>query len=245
MLYKEPVFIPAGDAALIIKAGEGIHENIHLQIRKLLNAADEALPNGVTDLVPSYNELLVCFDPLLLSPEEARIQFSRIWDSALTIELPPARCISVPVLYGGSAGPDLEELAAAKGLPVDEFIRLHSSVDYLVYMLGFTPGFCYLGGLDERLAAPRKETPRVRIPAGSVGIAGAQTGIYPLDSPGGWQLIGLTPLRLFDTGRDPVFLAGMGDYIRFYPVEREHFEVILSEISRGVYLPEIKERESR
>ena len=134
--------------------------------------------------------------------------------------------LEIPVLYGGEMGPDLEFVAQHAGKTPEEVVGIHTSADYLIYMLGFTPGFAYLGGMSGEIAAPRLETPRVKIPAGSVGIAGSQTGVYPIDSPGGWQLIGRTPVRMYDPEREPPILPQAGQYIRFYPIDRAEFDRI-------------------
>jgi len=150
-----------------------------------------------------------------------------------SIKLPEPSVINIPVLYGGDYGPDIDEVAKLNNLSPEEVILIHSSVTYPVYMIGFTPGFCYLGGLDDRISAPRKKNPGLNIPAGSVGIAGNQTGIYPIDSPGGWQIIGRTPVNLFDPGRKPEFLISAGDCVKFYPVGRDQFNAILKDVRNG------------
>jgi len=137
-----------------------------------------------------------------------------------------AKVVRIPVVYGGEYGPDLESLAKLHDMTPEQVIEIHSGKDYLIYMLGFTPGFPYLGGMDPKIATPRLKTPRTKIPAGSVGIAGEQTGFYPLDSPGGWQLIGRTPLALFDPEREAPFLLSAGEYVRFCPIPEDRFEEI-------------------
>jgi KipI family sensor histidine kinase inhibitor len=228
-------YIPSGDSAFIIKAGDVISEEVNLTVRKLLARIEEENVPGITDFIPSYNELMVCYDP-------AKIGYRRLLEilhacdaDPGAMHLSPAEVVHVPVLYGGEAGPDLHHVAEHNGLAEEEVIRIHSSADFLVYMLGFTPGFCYLGGMDKRIATPRQETPRLKIPAGSVGIAGEQTGIYPMESPGGWQLIGRTPLRLYNPDSKPGFLFSAGDYIRFYPVIREEYGRIAAEVAAGTY----------
>ena len=141
----------------------------------------------------------------------------------------------IPVCYGGVFGPDIENVAKLAGLTVEEVIKIHSQEDYLIYMLGFLPGFTYLGGLDERIHTPRLANPRIKIPAGSVGIGGSQTGIYPLDSPGGWQLIGKTPVKTYDPLREPPILFEAGQYIRFVPVTEDEYYKIEDKISKGQY----------
>lgn len=141
----------------------------------------------------------------------------------------------IPVCYGGEYGPDIENIAEHAGLSVEEVIKIHSSRDYLIYMLGFLPGFCYLGGLDERIHTPRLANPRIKINAGSVGIGGSQTGIYPLDSPGGWQLMGMTPVKTYDPDREIPILVEAGDYIRFVPIDEDEYKRIRELVERGEY----------
>jgi KipI family sensor histidine kinase inhibitor len=145
------------------------------------------------------------------------------------------RCVQIPVLYGGDGGPDLDHVADHNSLTVDEVVSIHSRPQYLVYMLGFSPGFPYLGGMDERIETPRLDTPRTIIPAGSVGIAEKQTGVYPTATPGGWQIIGLTPLNFFDPDADPPSLLEPGDLIRFVPIDQDEFDAIADEVKQSVY----------
>ena len=145
------------------------------------------------------------------------------------------KIFEIPVLYGGEYGPDLESIAEHAGLSEGEVIKIHSSQDYLIYMLGFLPGFCYLGGLDERIHTPRLANPRLKIRAGSVGIGGSQTGIYPLDSPGGWQLMGMTPVKTYDPEREVPILVEAGNYIRFVPVDEAEYKRIQAQVEDGSY----------
>lgn len=207
--------IPYGDKAVLLRAGDDISLKTNAVVRKMLFLFDENPVHGVVDLIPSYNELLICYDPLSLSFEDLLETLHTFEIRFHAVALPEGSLVEVPVLYGGDAGPDLAEVARINGLSEEEVIQIHGRVDYQVYMLGFTPGFCYLGGMDPRIATPRKENPRLKVVGGSVGIAGNQTGIYPIDSPGGWQIIGRTSLRLFDPGREPVFMVKPGDRLRF------------------------------
>lgn len=210
---------PLGDSALLIQLGEKIDININQRVHAL-NALLQAAPlNGILETVPAYCTLLVQYDPLILTFDEAtrwvRGQMERADDS--THRTP--RRLEVPVRYGGASSADLEAVAALKGFSQADVIRLHSERTYTVYMMGFTPGFPYMGTLDERLVMPRLETPRTLVKAGTVAIAGSQTGIYPLDSPGGWHMIGWTPLKLFDPTSESPFFFAPGDEVRFIPLD--------------------------
>ncbi|HBZ26536.1 MAG TPA: allophanate hydrolase [Rikenellaceae bacterium] len=220
-------YFPSGDSAIIVKASDQISVEINNTIRRLLTRVEmESIP-GITDFIPSYNELMICFNPSLTGFHKLVDTIRSLEPSIADIHLPPSTLKEVPVLYKGDTleeiGPDLEDVARFNKLSVDEVIQIHSSATYLVYMLGFTPGFCYLGGMDSRIAMPRKESPRLKIPEGSVGIADKQTGIYPIESPGGWQLIGQTPLKLFNPNRQPEFLFQIGDTLRFKPISENEY----------------------
>ncbi len=208
----------AGDAAVTVEFGDRIAPAINDRVLRFARAVEAARWPGVQEAVPAYRSATVYVDPLVV---RGGALLKRL--RALAARPPGGprlgrRRIEVPVLYGGEAGPDLAALAAAAGLTPAEAAALHSSVEYRVYMLGFLPGFPYLGRVPAKLAAPRLAEPRARVPAGSVGIAGEQTGIYPLESPGGWRLIGR--LRLYDPARTPPFLLAPGDRVRFMPIGR-------------------------
>lgn len=210
-------FGPLGDSALLLTFGEGIDPATSDRIHHLAGLLGRGALPGITGLVPAYAALAVHFDPLAWDPASLERELARL-EAAPAEPLPP-RVVVVPVRYGGASGPDLGEVAAHCGLPEAEVVARHCAPLYRVHFLGFAPGFPYLGGLDPALATPRRATPRTQVPAGSVGIAGAQTGIYPLESPGGWRLIGRTPLALFDPLREPPCLLRAGDLLRFEPVE--------------------------
>ena len=211
------------DDAWLVTLGAGADPATNRRVLGLAARIRAAAPEWLVDLVPAHSSLAVFFDPAHGSA--ARV---RAWLLAMAAEphaLPTGevRVVEVPVAYGGCFGPDLEPAAARLGLDPDELAAAHAGAEYTVAMVGFAPGFPYLSGLDPRLALPRHSTPRTRVPAGSVGIGGAQTGIYPRKGPGGWQLLGRTPLRLFDPGADPPALLQPGDTVRFRRVDATEF----------------------
>jgi KipI family sensor histidine kinase inhibitor len=218
---SDPRFLLAGDAALVVEFGDTIDLEINRRVHGLARALTENPLPGLGEAVPSYRSLLVHYDPLHLSHAEVEAFVSEALRGCEDEDLPEPRLVEIPTAYGGEHGPDIEFVAEHNGLTVDEVIRLHSEATYTVYMLGFTPGFPYLGGLPDALATPRLDSPRQRVPAGSVGIAGAQTGVYPLDTPGGWRLIGWTPVVLFDPTCTPPAFLQPGDHVRFVPVSAE------------------------
>ena len=173
---------------------------------------------GVTNVHPAYASILIDFDPLAIGRGDLQNAAEDLFAQSLAAPLPEPRMVEIPVAYGGEYGPDLEEVSVLTGHTPDEVIAIHSEAEYLVYFLGFSPGFPYLGGLTESIAVPRLETPRRRVPAGSVAIGGRQTGVYPVASPGGWRIIGRTPLGLFQPDADPPVLLRMGDHVRFVPM---------------------------
>jgi KipI family sensor histidine kinase inhibitor len=218
-LYSQFRYLPAGDSAVVVEVGDTIHPDINRVIRGLIMTLEHRLIPGIRQCIPTYRSVLVIYDPAQFLFHEIVKQLQQCEAHLQQAELPEPHIIEIPVVYGGEFGPDLEFVAESTHLSISKVIALHSEPQYLVYMLGFTPGFCYLGGMDERLETPRLAEPRTKIPAGSVGIAGKQTGVYPIDSPGGWQLIGRTPLHLFDPHRDPPVWIQTGDLVRFVPVE--------------------------
>ena len=221
--------LTSSDRSLCVEFGDTISAEINQQVRAFTLAAESAAIPGVTELVPTYRSVTVHYLPEVLGSARLYEQLSRILDGLTRTETPPAGEIRVPVLYGGEFGPDIANVAVLHGLSEAEVIALHTEPEYLIYMLGFLPGFCYLGGLDERLATPRLTTPRISIPAGSVGIAGAQTGIYPLSSPGGWQIIGRTPLRLYYPHREQPILMDAGMRLKFCAIDRPEYDRIRRE----------------
>jgi inhibitor of KinA len=216
--------IPLGDSAVIIQFGNNITLENHQKVRVLAAHLEDKPFPGMIEFVPAFTTVTIYYNPLVLTYKDACSTIKHIMDD-LEIGAPSEpRTIEIPVCYGGDFGPDLEYVAEHNGLTVDEVIQIHSGAEYLVYMIGFAPGFPYLGGLSERIQAPRRSTPRLRIPAGSVGIAGMQTGVYPIETPGGWQLIGRTPVPLFRPNDSSPSLLQAGDIVRFRPISQQEYE---------------------
>jgi inhibitor of KinA len=218
MLIAPPRFRPMGDRSFLVELGEKISPDINRRVQQLMQQIEQARLPGVRELAPGYRSLLVSFDPLAIAPAELKARITEIDAQRSSIGLPQAKLLSVPVFYGGQQGPDLDWVAGHLGLSAEEVIRLHTETVYRVYMIGFTPGYPYLGELPATLAVPRRSTPRTHVPKGSVGIAQRQTGIYPVESPGGWQIIGWTPIELFDPHRPLPSLLEMGDRVKFEAV---------------------------
>jgi inhibitor of KinA len=230
-----PRYLVAGDAALVVEFGDAIDPTINRRVRELLLAVEAARVPGVRDLVPTYRSLLVSYDPRQTTFEALKARLAPFEDGLASATIPPPRVVEIPTAYGGAFGPDLGFVAGHNHLTELEVVSIHAGSDYLVYMMGFSPGFTYLGGMSERIATPRLKTPRTAIPAGSVGIAQQQTGIYPVESPGGWQLIGRTPVSLFDPSRVPPVVVEAGDYIRFVPVSADEYEAIGKSMRAGAW----------
>jgi inhibitor of KinA len=225
-IFLEPVYRLVGDTGLLVEYGDEINEEINQKVRALALALARNLPDGVVEVIPTYRSILIPYDPVLTGPEKLRSAIESIDSQIEDIELPPPETVRIPVCYGDEFGPDIDFVASCNKLTVDEVIEIHSRPEYRIYMIGFTPGFPYLGGLDDRLVTPRLETPRTSVPAGSVGIANNQTGMYSVESPGGWRIIGRTPLWLFAPWRKHPFLYQAGDRIKFVPIPREEFDRI-------------------
>jgi len=210
--------VDASDRALLLVFDDRITLAAHQDVLRLTPLLRSV--RGVTNVHPAYASILIDFDPRITQHRDVELAAVDLFTKAAIAPVPAPRMVEIPVEYGGECGPDLEDVAALTGRAPDEVAALHSGAEYLVYFLGFSPGFPYLGGMPESIAVPRLETPRRRVPAGSVAIGGRQTGVYPLASPGGWRIIGRTSLRLFDPAADPPALLRMGDHVRFVPVAR-------------------------
>ena len=223
----KPTISPVGDRAISIDFGQVIDPTINRHIRQTIERIKELQLDGIIELVSTYCALLVEYDAMLYSYSEICNIIEPTLEEGMantTNEL--VTVVEVPTVYGGEFGPDLSFVASHNHLSEDEVISIHSGTDYLVYMLGFIPGFTYLGGMDPRIATPRLSSPRTLIPAGSVGIAGEQTGTYPSDSPGGWQIIGRTPVTMYDMSKAQAALLKAGDYVRYVPIDESEFHRI-------------------
>lgn len=213
-----PLIRHLGDRGLLVELGTGIDPAVNRCVQQLQQRLESECIDGVVETVPAYSSLLVVYDPLRAPPEALKRRIAGLCEFETDDPGQTNKIHEIPVVYGGEEGPDLDAVAAYHGLSSDDVIRLHSSTVYRVYMIGFTPGYPYMGELPEALNTPRRETPRTHIPKGSVAIAQRQTGIYPVVSPGGWQVVGRTPVNLFDARRDRPSLLAMGDEVRFVAV---------------------------
>jgi inhibitor of KinA len=222
-LYPEALFLDMGDRALLVEVGDAVSPEVNGKVRRMALAIEaEAIP-GVVETVPTYRSLLVVYDPLALPYEDLKGRLRQVEAGLGDISFPEPRTTRIPVVYGGTCGPDLEGVARYHGITVEKVIRLHTSRPYLIYLIGFMPGYPYMGELPDGLVTPRLKTPRLIVPAGSVGIAQRQTGIYSMESPGGWQILGRTPVRLFDPAKEEPALLRMGDLVQFYPIAEGEF----------------------
>lgn len=230
-------FLKAGESSLIIELGNEISPIINYNLKKITDYLDSLKHPAIKDLLPTYRSVIVYYDPLLISFEELKDMVEKnckIDDT--NVDSMKKFIVEIPVLYGGEYGPDIENIATHNNLSIEKVIKIHTSGEYLVYMLGFTPGFPYLGGMDKRIATPRLKTPRTKIPGGSVGIAGEQTGVYPIESPGGWQLLGRTPLNFFDPNNEKPFLINAGEYIKFVQISEEEYHKIIDQVKNKTYV---------
>lgn len=234
-MYEKAKFLPAGDKSLIIEFGDSISQEINKKIRNMYIALEKSNLEGLSEMIPTYRSLLISYNPLKLKYSNLCEKLREYEENLNDADSEPAKVVKIPTVYGGEYGPDMEFVAQHNDLSVDEVINIHSSQNYLIYMLGFTPGFPYLGGMSEKIETPRLKTPRTKIPGGSVGIAGKQTGIYPIDSPGGWQLIGRTPVKLYDPFAEPPVLLNAGDYVRFVPIDEKEYKSILKLVEEKKY----------
>lgn len=239
----KPTISPVGDCAISIDFGQVIDPKINRHIRQIIEQIKGLQLDGIIELVPTYCALLVQYDAMVYSYSDiCRILEPTLQESVTDSANELVTIVEIPTVYGGEFGPDLGFVASYNHLSEAEVVSIHSGTDYLVYMLGFIPGFTYLGGMDPRIATPRLSSPRTLIPAGSVGIAGEQTGTYPSDSPGGWQIIGRTPVTMYDMSKEQAALLQAGDYVRYVSIDENEFHRVKS---LGMeYIPSIYEIES-
>jgi inhibitor of KinA len=216
--------LAASDSSLLVEFGNTVSQQMHGRVLALFRVLLAEGDPRIRNLHPAYASLLIDFDPLQLSHEQLTAHMQKLLDAESDIKGTPSFGVEIPVCYDADFGPDLGDVAAHNNISVEEVVHLHTSAAYLVYFLGFSPGFAYMGGLPQALRTPRLATPRIRVTAGSVGIAGEQTGVYPIDSPGGWRLIGRTPLRMFDASANPPTRLQPGDVVRFTAISLPDFE---------------------
>jgi len=238
-------FVSSGDNALIIELDDVISAKINYQIKQIKQKLLKLDLDFINEILPTYRSLMIYYDCFKISFEELKKLIKKEckfnFDAKTKIL---KEFIEIPLCYGGEFGEDLEFIAKHNNLSIQEVINIHSKNEYLIYMLGFTPGFPYLGGMDKSIATPRLKNPRLKIPAGSVGIAGEQTGVYPIESPGGWQLLGRTPLKLFDLNQENPFLLGAGKYIKFKAIEKNEYQALEKQVKENTFNPKTYTKEA-
>ena len=236
-----------GDQSVTIYFDNKISPDINLRVHKISQKINDEKESWLIDVIPAYNSLNVVYDLNLIQSKQVKKYLSKIIlsNKTLTKNNKTSNIIKIPVKYGGNEGPDLEYVADFCKLSSEEIIKIHTSEIYLVYMTGFSPGFPYLGELDPRIHCPRLDNPRIKVDSGSVGLAGSQTGIYSIDSPGGWRIIGRTPIKLFDLEKKDPFYISPGMRIKFFNVDLKNYEDIQKRILDGVNFFDIGEEYER
>ncbi|MGB9839878.1 5-oxoprolinase subunit PxpB [Thermovenabulum sp.] len=234
-MYEKPKILPEGDKAVLVEFGNEISEECNDRVMALYSFLKEEKIKGIISLIPTYRSLLIKYEPLIIPYTEITAKIKNILSSIDKASYKNAKVIEIPVVYGDEFGPDLEFVASYNKLTPEEVIEIHTKPLYRIYMLGFTMGFAYLGGMSEKIATPRLERPREKIPAGSVGIADKQTGIYPIESPGGWRLIGQTPVKIYDPKSEKPILLEAGNYLKFVRITKEEFFKIKEEVNQGKF----------
>jgi len=223
-MYPRSIVRLMGDRALLLEFGDEISLEINEKVRRMTLAIQAGAIEGIVEKVPTYRSLLIIYNPFIINIEDLKKRLDWMEEALGQSPFPEPKLTRIPVVYGGSYSPDLDYVAKFCQITPEEVVRLHCSKPYHIYMIGFMPGFPYMGELPEALVTPRLKTPRLSVPAGSVAIAQKQTGIYPMESPGGWQIIGRTPVQLFDPEKEPAALLQMGDLVQFYPISEKEFK---------------------
>lgn len=216
-------FSPLGDQAIVIEAGTEINEDVQKRVQAIAALLQTQPPGWMIEFIPAFTTVAVFYNPLAIQYDGVKNDLTVLLLQMQEVISSEERTVEIPVCYGGDFGPDLDYVAAHNGLTAQEVIAIHSSGNYSVSMIGFAPGFPFISGMSEKIAAPRRKSPRLRIPERTVGIAGKQTGVYPIETPGGWQLIGRTPLRLFRPDREIPSLLRAGDKIRFRQITEDEY----------------------
>jgi inhibitor of KinA len=228
-------YICSGDSAITILLGNTISEEVNKSVKAMKAAIETSNILGIRDIISSYASILVCYDPTIIYYDEILLQLKALEEQVSPRDYATSKTILIPVLYGGEYGRDLSALAKLHNLSENEVIKIHTDKKYLTYMIGFTPGFPYLGEVDSKISTSRKDVPDLTIKKGSVGIAESQTGIYPLDSPGGWNIIGRTPFDIYDERRDNPFLIQAGDFVCFKQICKSEYLEIKKAVESGEY----------
>jgi KipI family sensor histidine kinase inhibitor len=239
-LYPEPRLLPAGDCAVSVELADEISREANARVLTLERLLAEAKLPGVVETLPTFRSLLVSYDPLVLDWDRLAERIRALAPGLAAATPPPGRRVELPCAYGGAHGPDLDEVARRLELTTDQVVRLHAGAEYFVFFVGFTPGLPYMTGMPERLTIPRLDRPRTKTPPGSVGIGGTQCSIYSVESPGGFWLLGRTPLRLYDPAASDPILLRAGDRVRFRAIDAAEYEAIAGAVAAGTYRPAIE-----
>lgn len=238
MMYS---FLQSGDTAITVKFKDEISKEVNQKVSSFSNSLNSAEIKGVIELIPSFSAVTVIYNPCIISSFKLKFRLKKILNSLKAVSDVKPTLYKIPVCYEEEFAPDIKNVVNHTGLAKEDIISIHTGTDYLIYMLGFLPGFAYLGEMDKRLTTPRLDTPRLEIAKGSVGIGGEQTGIYPVSSPGGWQLIGKTPVSIYDKDREKPVLYRAGDYIRFVSITKEEYFLIEQKCLNGTFEVETEE----